>query len=107
MLDFYSILDDESSPEYPNEELCIGSLSLEEHKLISAMLLRFGVNQKISYFEDSRFNFFETKSIYDSLMINARDDILKEKAHKKTFDKFSETIASAVNSRAGFLVFCD
>ncbi len=109
MLEFYSIKDELSTPEYPEEHSegfqLIGFLSLEEHRLILNVFENSEMNMPFSFSEETRPNSDEIKRI-KLAHVSLKKKPMKE-SERKSLAKYLEVIMSAEKLGCGLMTFCD
>ena len=109
MLDFFSIWDSLTTPEYPEEHpegvLVIGSVSLQEHKLLIDIFERSGEKLPFSYFQDTRLRSTLVKRLADAhskLLSHVVGDV-----ERKVLSKYLEFVETAIKEESGIITFCD
>ncbi len=108
MLDFYFIRDSENSPEYPDEERYLGSISLEQHKALRCVFQKCeSYDIHIRFFEDTRLFSDQTKRLLACCkecfdLINEEDSLLEE-----ALINLMDLLEFIVKENYGLMAFCD
>ena len=107
MLDFYAIPDDAAFPDYPDEDLHIGSIDMAQHERLSKLFEKLGVREPPPYFEDSRYKSAVVAAIYETLVAKAQQKALEPESSRESFDAYVAIVRKAKNQGNGIVTFCD
>ena len=106
MLDFYKISDNEDNPEYPDENLYIGSINWEEHEYINGFFAPIKKKKLLHYYNDLRFKSTDIKKL-NSYVTNSIIKLMDDDAQRVSVEKFYQILEAAKKENMGIMVFCD
>ncbi len=107
MLDFYSIPDESDVPEFPDEDLYLGSIDLAQHRDLCLMFESICVELPPSYFEDSRYTSSAVRALHVSLEARAQQWGSGDGATRGILSAFVSILERALSQGNGLVAFCD
>jgi len=112
MLDMYWISDEDKTWQSPQEEFYLGSLSLEDWRVLSGLWAI--LNQKevqLSYFHDTRLMRDDVQTALEEVerfaVSGLPEDHAAQESFERAIEKIRQVLQTAASERKGVVAFCD
>lgn len=105
MLEFYKIPAHKNTPEYPEKEIFIDSLSWVEVKTINLFLKKLAYKDLLHYYEDTRLNLNDITKINQYMV--KKINLKNSASANLPIEKFIKILKTAIAENMELLAYCD